>query len=457
MAYTKTTWVNDVTKLNESNMNNIEDGIEQNSLDIATKYDSTDIATQLEAEEGTDNTKLMTPLRTKQALNNVGIADKYEIAERGEVEPNLDSWETRTNAEENTRGAAAGNGIYVVSSGTDMYISTNAVTWDYVETSSTDIFFSIAFGNGVFVAVGDSGRIMTSTDGISWINRSSPTIESIRGVAFDKVNGYFWATGRNDSRVYRSINNGVSWANITTNQTSNTNGIAVNGDVIVVSSDHSSGSAGRIYTSTNGGASWSTSYSLSFKLWDVIYENNIFVVVGDNGRIISSGNGTSWSENNISTSSNIYTIAYGSNHWVIVGQGPGISVSISTNLNNWEQKSTITTTSTGQIAFGDGFFVFTRGTNTHITTSGFNATYILKTDKVIPYNPLQRLFVVPNLPAEECKINVNEQGVKDINIQFEANKLYELVYTDNQFIGREIDFEHDFSELEDIIITLLLS
>jgi hypothetical protein len=98
MAYTKTTWEDEVlsgpaeytisgltgdrtialatsvtqagTDFTAAKMNNIENGIE--TLDT-TKYDSSDLASQVEAEAGTDNTVLMTPLRTKQAIDEFAV------------------------------------------------------------------------------------------------------------------------------------------------------------------------------------------------------------------------------------------------------------------------------------------------------------------------------------------------------------------------------------------------
>ena len=42
MAYTRTTWVNDVTALNADNMNNIEDGVEavQVDDDVITAFEA---------------------------------------------------------------------------------------------------------------------------------------------------------------------------------------------------------------------------------------------------------------------------------------------------------------------------------------------------------------------------------------------------------------------------------
>src|SRR5437016_6121750 len=52
----------------------------------------------------------------------------------------------------------------------------------------------IAYGNGQFVAVGNSGAIMTSTDdGVTWVRRESGTTSVLWGIAYG--NGQFAAFG----------------------------------------------------------------------------------------------------------------------------------------------------------------------------------------------------------------------------------------------------------------------
>jgi hypothetical protein len=56
---------------------------------------------------------------------------------------------------------------------------------------------SVAYGNGLFVAVGrsDAGRgtILTSPDGVTWTVRASPTSNQLNGVTYG--NGLFVAVG----------------------------------------------------------------------------------------------------------------------------------------------------------------------------------------------------------------------------------------------------------------------
>ena len=52
----------------------------------------------------------------------------------------------------------------------------------------------VTFANGTFVAVGSDGTILTSPDGVTWIQRSSGTTNLLNGVTF--ANGTFVAVGR---------------------------------------------------------------------------------------------------------------------------------------------------------------------------------------------------------------------------------------------------------------------
>jgi photosystem II stability/assembly factor-like uncharacterized protein len=51
----------------------------------------------------------------------------------------------------------------------------------------------VTYGNGLFVAVGDRGAILTSTDGVNWTRLTSPTRYSLSSVTCG--NGLFVAVG----------------------------------------------------------------------------------------------------------------------------------------------------------------------------------------------------------------------------------------------------------------------
>ena len=62
------------------------------------------------------------------------------------------------------------------------------------QTSGTsNNLIGVTYGNGLFVAVGTSGTILTSPDGVTWTQRTSGTDDTLRGVTHG--NGTFVAVG----------------------------------------------------------------------------------------------------------------------------------------------------------------------------------------------------------------------------------------------------------------------
>ena len=57
----------------------------------------------------------------------------------------------------------------------------------------------VTYGNGIFVAVGDAGTILTSADGITWTSGTSGTNSNLYGVAYG--NEQFVAVGGRYDRV----------------------------------------------------------------------------------------------------------------------------------------------------------------------------------------------------------------------------------------------------------------
>jgi hypothetical protein len=75
-------------------------------------------------------------------------------------------------------------------------------TWTWRNPLPTGNALSgIAYGNGQFVAVGSSGNIVTSADGANWVLRQPPTHDLISGIAYG--NGLFVAVG---SKVAPELN-----------------------------------------------------------------------------------------------------------------------------------------------------------------------------------------------------------------------------------------------------------
>jgi hypothetical protein len=77
-------------------------------------------------------------------------------------------------------------------------------------TPGTNILYGVTYGNNQFVAVGESGRILTSTNGQTWNLATNKYTDTLYGVAYG--NNLFIAVGANGRILYSP--NGNGWTNV---------------------------------------------------------------------------------------------------------------------------------------------------------------------------------------------------------------------------------------------------
>jgi|Laugrefa1bdmlbdn_1035148.scaffolds.fasta_scaffold23924_1 hypothetical protein len=121
------------------------------------------------------------------------------------------SWTSRTSSFGTTQiRAVASNALtlYVaVGNSGKLASSPDGITWTQRTSQfSTDDIYDIAYGNGVWVAVGSAGKISTSTDGEIWTARTSGTATRLVSIAYG--NGVWVAGG--ESGVLRTATDPTS-------------------------------------------------------------------------------------------------------------------------------------------------------------------------------------------------------------------------------------------------------
>lgn len=155
-----------------------------------------------------------------------------------------------------------------------------------VETSGTaNDLMCVTYGNDRFVAVGNNGTILTSSDGTTWTQQplpySPPSLNTVMlsGVAYG--GNIFVAVG--DKTILTS-SDGVNWTPIN-------------------------------YVTYSG----NSSYYIQSWLTSVTYCNNTFVVLGKSGTIITSSDGVNWTQQDVNSSNQVNGVAAGNNNLVAVG------------------------------------------------------------------------------------------------------------------------------------------
>ena len=64
--------------------------------------------------------------------------------------------------------------------------SSDGTFWTSRSSGTSDMLKGVAYGNNIFVTVGESGTILTSSDGSSWTSRTSGTSQTLYGVSYRK-------------------------------------------------------------------------------------------------------------------------------------------------------------------------------------------------------------------------------------------------------------------------------
>lgn len=128
----------------------------------------------------------------------------------------------------------------------------------------------------LFVAVGESGKISTSVDGITWTSRTSNCTNTLRDVTLNDDLDLIVVCG--DGGDFATSSDGVTWTKVSNNISDiNITGVvysSVYGTYVITGGD-----SGKIFTSQDGAvwveryeAEYSGALSPNFEKWIVMFE-----------------------------------------------------------------------------------------------------------------------------------------------------------------------------------------
>jgi hypothetical protein len=214
----------------------------------------------------------------------------------------------------NLRAVTRSDGTIVAVGEAGMIISsTDTIVWNVRNSGTSADLSGVAFGNGMFVAVGGTtnAEILTSPDAVKWTRQTSQLTNSLKAVAFGT--NVFVAVG--DQGAILVSTNGVSWNKRPTGLQKTlravTCGTSARGTQLFVTV----GDGGSMFTSPDGLAWALQNSSVLFDLYCVAaaqyYDDDpvLFIAAGAEGTAISSLGGSSWSPFVIPTSEDVYASA----------------------------------------------------------------------------------------------------------------------------------------------------
>lgn len=222
-------------------------------------------------------------------------------------------------------------GIWVCNIGSNdsneagMYWSDNGVDW---EKSSNSYISNLFYGGGMFLgtAFGGSGfdSIYWSEDGKHW---TQGTLPSNPGYAGD--NCFCYGNGLWEYSTHNGIywsEDGKNWTKGYSNQADPTgsypyiNGLAY-GNGIFVAGTLSTYSVSRNFLWSEDGKNWSrgsTSFGGLYKVWNIVFAQNIFVA-GTSDGLLWSDDGKNWHYGDVGEDIVFTDIKYANGIWVVSG------------------------------------------------------------------------------------------------------------------------------------------
>jgi len=242
---------------------------------------------------------------------------------------NGSSWQITNSSGSHLNGVSFGNNTFVsVGNGDRIVTSTdNGSSWSSSSSGRTDHYFKgVTFGNDIFEVVGQTNwsryyhpqntyyvRIFKSIDdGSNWTSQVSPDNNTIDLYGISFGSNRFVAVGQGGKIVRSTNNSGTSWDNMTYGYAHFPYGniylrsVAFGNNTFVAV-----GQGGNILRSTNSGTSWTNSTSnTSSYLYGVSFGNNTFVAVGENGTIITSPDGITWTTRTSGTPQTLYGVTF---------------------------------------------------------------------------------------------------------------------------------------------------
>lgn len=244
------------------------------------------------------------------------------------------------------------------------------------------------FSGGVYIAVGQNGLLLRSTNGVAWEQRNAATSQYLSDI--DCSPSLWVAVGAGGAVTTSTTGN--AWTLRGSGTTYTLRGIVYAAGQFVVVGDF-----GTVLTSPDG-INWTAQWSGSLSaLYQITYDDALYVAVGANGLILTSPDGVDWTPQNSGTTAALYSVASGDGAFCAVGTllGSISCVLTSRDAIHWTQRIVPVSGALGMAVryFNGSFFVMNHG---NILQSGEAAPIQLQLSAIQPH-PAFTIFAKPNL------------------------------------------------------------
>jgi len=235
--------------------------------------------------------------------------------------------------------------------------SADGLAWTPQNAGTGKDLNSIALAPNGFVAVGEDGKILTSPDAQAWTAQASPENESLRRVAY--LNDLYVAVG--DAGAIVTSTNGTQWfaRSITLPGPGTLEGIAYGNGVFIAVGGYTDpdGFAGSVIITSPDGVTWTTQTpNFSKKLRNISFANGQFIGVGNDGLVAHSDDGLSWRQQLIANPLENFRALHALPGLLVIVGNDGVVFS-SPDGNTWQRHRSFTAKNLHSAAFGQNKLV----------------------------------------------------------------------------------------------------
>jgi hypothetical protein len=185
-------------------------------------------------------------------------------------------------------------------------------------------------GTNLIMAVGTKGTMLWATNSYLWYQLTSPTTNDLYNVLYD--GGDYLVCGGNGTILTSPTT--ATWTKRTTGTTQTLSGMTYfPGGWVAV------GDKGTVLTSTDR-TIWKLSKETTNWLWSVSYLNGVLVAVGQNGTILTSADASHWTQEISGTTNFLSAVDFMGGLWFAAGDNGTFLASVDTT--NWTSFPTIT-------------------------------------------------------------------------------------------------------------------
>ena len=285
-----------------------------------------------------------------------GIGNKADTDDDGDNVPDAqDAFPLDASKSVNTDGNRTNNKTMTVNAGTSQALS------------------EVAYADGLYMAVGGEGTIVTSSDGISWTQKTSGTTESLSAVAYGdgvwSVGGSWYPTPQT---LLVSFDDGLTWSDTSAPDHYGITSILYNEDSFVAVTFQ-----GFVMISYDGYQWQELANSTGSTLLDLAFANNLYVASGYLGKLgTASFPSGPWQTQTPSTHT-FGGATYGNGTWVMVAgdqtsgsnTGQGEIWTSTHGTGGWEQISYPNKTPLADVLFANGQFLAVGRAGTLLTST----------------------------------------------------------------------------------------